>query len=54
MWLDSGQDCPRCEEKQADRLDQRRAVAAAVDAAMPRAYAVRPCSWRWCSAQAIV
>ncbi|MGW6795037.1 hypothetical protein [Streptomyces chartreusis] len=35
--LDSGQDCPRCEEKQADRRDQRRAVAAAVDAAMPGA-----------------
>ncbi|MEH0467128.1 hypothetical protein [Streptomyces acidiscabies] len=37
MLLDSGQDCPRCEEKQADRRDQRRAVAAAVDAAMPHA-----------------
>ncbi|MCY0955045.1 hypothetical protein [Streptomyces sp. H27-S2] len=37
VLLDSGQDCPRCEEKQADRRDQRRAVAAAVDAAMPRA-----------------
>ncbi|MEU5980385.1 hypothetical protein [Streptomyces sp. NPDC047315] len=37
MLLDSGQDCPRCEEKQADRRDQRRAVAAAVDAAMPGA-----------------
>ncbi|MFE7918149.1 hypothetical protein [Streptomyces sp. NPDC057398] len=35
--LDSGQDCPRCAEKQADRRDQRRAVAAAVDAAMPGA-----------------
>ncbi|WP_431983138.1 hypothetical protein [Streptomyces qinglanensis] len=37
VLLDSGQDCPRCEEKQADRRDQRRAVAAAVDAAMPGA-----------------
>lgn len=37
VLLDSGQDCPRCEEKQADRRDQRRAVAAAVDAAMPDA-----------------
>ncbi|MGW1189291.1 hypothetical protein [Streptomyces sp. NPDC002559] len=37
MLLDSGQDCPRCEEKQADRRDQRRAVAAAVNAAMPGA-----------------
>jgi hypothetical protein len=37
VLLDSGQDCPRCEEKQADRRDQRRAVAAAVEAAMPHA-----------------
>ncbi|MFF1847088.1 hypothetical protein ACFVW9_36110 [Streptomyces sp. NPDC058217] len=37
VLLDSGQDCPRCEEKQADRRAQRRAVAAAVDAAMPHA-----------------
>jgi hypothetical protein len=37
VLLDSGQDCPRCEEKQADRRDQRRAVAASVDAAMPGA-----------------
>ncbi|MGC5041096.1 hypothetical protein ACLQ2C_36775 [Streptomyces sp. DT73] len=37
VLLDSGQDCPRCEEKQADRRDQRRAIAAAVDAAMPHA-----------------
>ncbi|MFJ8028454.1 hypothetical protein [Streptomyces sp. NPDC096311] len=37
VLLDSGTDCPRCEEKQADRRDQRRAVAAAVDAAMPHA-----------------
>ncbi|MDX3366179.1 hypothetical protein PV387_09060 [Streptomyces sp. ME02-6987-2C] len=37
VLLDSGQDCPRCTEKQADRRDQRRAVAAAVDAAMPGA-----------------
>ncbi|WP_327378984.1 hypothetical protein OG393_34395 (plasmid) [Streptomyces sp. NBC_01216] len=33
--LDSGRDCPRCEDRQLDRRDQRRAVAAAVDAAMP-------------------
>ncbi|WP_370424308.1 hypothetical protein AB8O64_36755 (plasmid) [Streptomyces sp. QH1-20] len=37
MLLDSGRDCPRCEERQADRRAQRRAVAAAVDAAMPGA-----------------
>ncbi|MFF3932888.1 hypothetical protein [Streptomyces hirsutus] len=37
VLLDSGQDCPRCEEKQEDRRDQRRAVAAAIDAAMPGA-----------------
>ncbi|MFF2173240.1 hypothetical protein [[Kitasatospora] papulosa] len=37
VLLGSGQDCPRCEELQADRRDQRRAVAAAVDAAMPHA-----------------
>lgn len=37
VLLDSGQYCPRCEEKQADRRYQRRAVAAAVDAAMPHA-----------------
>ncbi|MFE4054842.1 hypothetical protein ACFXP3_00785 [Streptomyces sp. NPDC059096] len=30
-----GQGCPHHEEKHADRRDQRRAVAAAVDAAMP-------------------
>ncbi|MET8746173.1 hypothetical protein [Streptomyces sp. NPDC004728] len=35
VLLGSGQDCPRCTEKQADRRGQRRAVAAAVDAAMP-------------------
>ncbi|MFG3142435.1 hypothetical protein ACGFZA_40290 [Streptomyces sp. NPDC048211] len=35
--LDSGRDCPRCEDRQVDRRDQRRAVAAAVDAAMPHA-----------------
>ncbi|MFD0033020.1 hypothetical protein ACFVJK_33055 [Streptomyces sp. NPDC127172] len=33
--LDSGQDCPRCEDRQADARAQRRTVAAAVDAAMP-------------------
>uniref|UniRef100_UPI002F9099D7 hypothetical protein n=1 Tax=Streptomyces sp. NBC_01562 TaxID=2975879 RepID=UPI002F9099D7 len=37
VLLDSGQDCPRCAEKQEDRRDQRRAVAAAVDASMPGA-----------------
>ncbi|MEU3188668.1 hypothetical protein ABZ707_31395 [Streptomyces sp. NPDC006923] len=37
VLVGSGQDCPRCEEKQADRRDQRRAVAAAVDATMPHA-----------------
>ncbi|MFF7975824.1 hypothetical protein [Streptomyces sp. NPDC007905] len=37
LLLDSGRDCPRCEEKQADRRAQRSAVAAAVDAAMPAA-----------------
>lgn len=34
VLLDSGQDCPRCAEKQDDRRDQRRTVAAAVNAAM--------------------
>jgi hypothetical protein len=34
VLLDSGQDCPRCAERQDDRRAQRRAVAAAVDAAM--------------------
>ncbi|WP_327372298.1 hypothetical protein [Streptomyces sp. NBC_01217] len=37
VLLDSGQDCPRCAEKQDDRRDQRRALAVAVDAAMPYA-----------------
>lgn len=37
ILLDSGRDCPRCEERQEDRCDQRRAVAAKVDAAMPGA-----------------
>ncbi|WP_331734462.1 MULTISPECIES: hypothetical protein [unclassified Streptomyces] len=37
VLLGSGQDCPRCTEKQDDRRDQRRAVAAAIDAAMPKA-----------------
>ncbi|MFF2927184.1 hypothetical protein ACFVTP_33070 [Streptomyces celluloflavus] len=37
LLLDSGQDCPRCEDRQADRRAQRHAVAAAVDAAMPGA-----------------
>lgn len=35
--LDSGRECPRCEDRQADRRAQRRTVAAAVDAAMPHA-----------------
>ncbi|MFJ8769879.1 hypothetical protein [Streptomyces clavifer] len=35
--LDSGRDCPRCEDRQADSRATRHAVAAAVDAAMPRA-----------------
>ncbi|MFF0754586.1 hypothetical protein [Streptomyces sp. NPDC004267] len=35
--LDSGRDCPRCEDRQIDRRVQRRAVANAVDAAMPGA-----------------
>jgi hypothetical protein len=37
MLLDSGQNCPRCEDRQVDRRAQRHAVAAAVDAAMPGA-----------------
>lgn len=37
VLLDSGRDCPRCEDRQADRRAQRSAVAAAVDAAMPEA-----------------
>ncbi|SDE33152.1 hypothetical protein F610DRAFT_06845 [Streptomyces sp. LaPpAH-199] len=32
--LDSGRDCPRCEDRQADSRATRHAVAAAVDAAM--------------------
>ncbi|MFE4055584.1 hypothetical protein ACFXP3_04605 [Streptomyces sp. NPDC059096] len=35
--LDSGRDCPRCEDRQIGRRAQRRAVAAAVDASMPHA-----------------
>lgn len=35
--LDSGRDCPRCEDRQFDSRAQRRAVAAAVDASMPHA-----------------
>ncbi|MER6739137.1 hypothetical protein [Streptomyces puniciscabiei] len=35
MPLDSGRDCPWCEDRQEGRGAQRRAVAAAVDAAMP-------------------
>ncbi|MDT0614466.1 hypothetical protein [Streptomyces lancefieldiae] len=37
VLLDSGRDCPRCEDRQANRRAQRSAVAAAVDAAMPGA-----------------
>ncbi|MFE4922365.1 hypothetical protein [Streptomyces sp. NPDC056661] len=37
--LDSGRDCPRCEDRQVDRRAQRRAVAAAGDTAMPNASA---------------
>jgi hypothetical protein len=37
VLLDSGRDCPGCEERQIDRRAQRRVVAAAVDAAMPHA-----------------
>ncbi|MFD5814762.1 hypothetical protein [Streptomyces sp. NPDC127038] len=37
VLLDSGQECPRCSERQEDRREQRHAVAAAVDAAMPGA-----------------
>lgn len=37
MLLDSGRDCPSCEERQADRRAQRRAITASVDAAMPGA-----------------
>ncbi|MFF8029614.1 hypothetical protein ACFZDJ_53175 [Streptomyces sp. NPDC007896] len=33
--LDSGRDCPRCEDRQVGRRPQRHAVAAAVDVAMP-------------------
>ncbi|MEI7029694.1 hypothetical protein [Streptomyces pratensis] len=35
--LDSGRDCPRCEDRQVDSRATRNAVAAAVDAAMPGA-----------------
>ncbi|MFE5200973.1 hypothetical protein ACFQ93_46125 [Streptomyces sp. NPDC056601] len=35
--LDSGQDCPRCKDRQSDARTQRRTIAAAVDAAMPGA-----------------
>ncbi|WP_330327882.1 hypothetical protein [Streptomyces pseudovenezuelae] len=37
MLLDSGQDCPRCEDWRVDRRAQRQKLAAAVDAAMPGA-----------------
>lgn len=35
--LDSGRDCPRCEDRQVNSRATPRAVAAAVDAAMPGA-----------------
>ncbi|MEV6383086.1 hypothetical protein AB0M31_27200 [Streptomyces sp. NPDC051773] len=37
MLLDSGRNCPRCEDRQAGSRTQRHAVAAAVDDAMPYA-----------------
>ncbi|MEV0125813.1 hypothetical protein AB0I16_30440 [Streptomyces sp. NPDC050703] len=37
VLLDTGRECPRCEDRQADRRAQRHAVAAAVDTAMPGA-----------------
>lgn len=37
MLLDSGRDCPRCEDRREGRRAERHAVAAAVDAAMPYA-----------------
>lgn len=37
MLLDSGRDCPRCEDRQASSRARRHAVAAAVDDAMPYA-----------------
>jgi hypothetical protein len=37
VLLDSGRECPRCEDRQVDRRARRSAVAAAVDAAMPHA-----------------
>ncbi|WP_232838697.1 hypothetical protein [Streptomyces geranii] len=37
MLLDSGRDCPRCEDRQAISRARRNAVAAAVDTAMPYA-----------------
>ncbi|MEU6071394.1 hypothetical protein ABZ864_44900 [Streptomyces sp. NPDC047082] len=37
ILLDTGRDCPRCEDRQEERRAQRHAVAADVDAAMPHA-----------------
>ncbi|MEV6478072.1 hypothetical protein [Streptomyces sp. NPDC051657] len=37
VLLDSGRDCPRCEDRQVDSRANRHAVAAAVDTAMPGA-----------------
>ncbi|MFD4595729.1 hypothetical protein [Streptomyces rubiginosohelvolus] len=37
VLLDTSRNCPRCEDRQADRRAQRHAAAAAVDAGMPEA-----------------
>ncbi|MET9734518.1 hypothetical protein ABZZ79_28930 [Streptomyces sp. NPDC006458] len=37
VLLNSGRECPRCEDRRFDSRDRRQAVAAAVDAAMPYA-----------------
>ncbi|MCA1221403.1 hypothetical protein [Streptomyces sp. 8L] len=37
VLLDTGRDCPRCEDRQADRRAQRHTVAAAVEAELPGA-----------------
>ncbi|MFF5859876.1 hypothetical protein ACFY8B_30385 [Streptomyces sp. NPDC012751] len=37
VLLDSGRDCPRCEDRREDRRAQRRKVAADVEAALPHA-----------------
>ncbi|GAA2359325.1 hypothetical protein GCM10010246_56760 [Streptomyces cuspidosporus] len=38
MLLDSGRDCPRCEDRREDRCAQRRKVAADVEAALQHAF----------------